>query len=329
MWPAGRRVDSAPLGEAGENEAFAAAVIDGLSAHQKTLPCRYLYDERGSELFEQITALPEYYPTRTETGILETHIAEIAGDGGEGQVLVEFGSGSSRKTEILLEAMPDLLAYIPIDVSDSALDEARRRLATRFPELDVRPIHGDFSGDVKLPADLRFSRKIGFFPGSTIGNLDRREARLLLESFRRILSPHGRLIVGVDLLKSEETLRLAYDDPAGVTGAFNLNMLARINQAFGPAFALDGFRHEARFNRQEGRIEMHLVSTRDQSVDLLGHRFIFRRGETIHTENSHKYTIDGFRTLARSAGWSPERVWTDAGGLFSVHELTSVRAGAD
>jgi len=328
MWPAGRRLDSAPASDAGEDEAFANAIIDGLSARQKTLPCRYLYDERGSELFEQITRLPEYYPTRTETGILEAHVAEIAGDGGEGQALVEFGSGSSRKTEILLEAMPDLLAYLPIDVSDSALDEAQCRLAARFPVLDIRPIHGDFSRNVKLPADLRFSRKIGFFPGSTIGNLNRGEARRLLESFRKILSPHGRLIVGVDLLKSEETLRLAYDDPAGVTGAFNLNMLARINQAFGPAFPLDAFRHEARFNRQKCRIEMHLVSTRDHSVDLLGHRFTFRRGETIHTENSHKYTIDGFRTLARSAGWSPERVWTDADGLFSVHELTSARPGA-
>jgi dimethylhistidine N-methyltransferase len=329
MRPAGRRADSAPASEAGEEEAFAAAVIDGLSAAQKTLPCRYLYDERGSELFEQITALPEYYPTRTETAILEAHVAEIAGDSGAGQVLVEFGSGSSRKTEILLAAMPDIVAYIPIDVSDSALDEARCRLAARFPELDIRPIHGDFSGDVTLPADLHFSRKIGFFPGSTIGNLDRGEARGLLKGFRKILSPHGRLIVGVDLLKSEETLRLAYDDPTGVTAAFNLNIVTRINQAFGQAFALDAFRHEARFNRQEGRIEMHLVSTRDQSVDLLGHRFTFRRGETIHTENSHKYTIDGFRTLARSAGWLPERAWTDADGLFSVHELTSVRPGAD
>jgi L-histidine N-alpha-methyltransferase len=329
MRPAGRRADSATASQAGEDEAFADAVIGGLSAPQKTLPCRYLYDERGSELFEQITALPEYYPTRTETAILEAHVAAIAGDSGEGQVLVEFGSGSSRKTEILLEAMPDLVAYVPIDVSDSALDEARRRLAARFPGLDIRPIHGDFSGDVKLPAALRFSRKIGFFPGSTIGNLDRGDARGLLESFRKILSPHGRLIVGVDLLKSEETLRLAYDDPAGVTGAFNLNILARINQAFGQAFALDGFHHEARFNRRERRIEMHLVSTRDQTVDLLGRRFTFRRGETIHTENSHKYTIDGFRSLARSAGWSPERVWTDAGNLFSVHEFTSPRPGAD
>jgi dimethylhistidine N-methyltransferase len=331
MWPAGKHARRRARSDAGpdEDEAFAAAVIGGLSAPQKTLPCSYFYDERGSALFEQITALPEYYLTRTETGILETHVAEIAGGGGEGQVLVEFGSGSSRKTEILLEAMPDIIAYVPIDVSDSALDEARRRLAARFPELDIRPIHGNFSETLKLPSDLRFNRKTGFFPGSTIGNLDEADARSLLQSFRRILSPRGRLIVGVDLLKSEETLLLAYDDPGGVTAAFNLNVLARINRAFGHAFALDGFRHEARFNGGEGRIEMHLVSTRDQSIDLLGRQFAFRRGETIHTENSHKYTIDGFRALARSAGWLPERVWTDAGNLFSVHELAELRGSAD
>jgi dimethylhistidine N-methyltransferase len=328
--PAGKRADRAPItAEPGQDEAFAAAVIAGLSASQKTLPCRYLYDERGSELFEQITALPEYYPTRTETAILEAHVADIAGGSGAGEVLVEFGSGSSRKTEILLEAMPDLVAYVPIDVSDSALDEARRRLAARFPELDIRPIHGDFSQDLKFPADLRFSHKIGFFPGSTIGNLDRTEARALLESFRKILSPQGGLVVGIDLMKSEETLRLAYDDPAGVTGAFNMNVLARINRAFGQVFALETFRHEARFNRSQGRIEMHLVSTRDQSVDLLGRRFDFRRGETIHTENSHKYTIDGFRELARSASWSPRRVWTDPDDLFSVHELALARPEED
>jgi dimethylhistidine N-methyltransferase len=324
MRPVGKRAGRATA-TAEADEAFAAAVVDGLSAPQKTLPCRYLYDERGSELFEQITALPEYYPTRTETAILEAHVAEIAGGSGSGEVLVEFGSGSSRKTEILLEAMPDLVAYVPIDVSVSALEEARRRLIARFPELDIRPIHGDFSEGPTLPADLRFSCKIGFFPGSTIGNLDRVEACALLEGFRKILSPRGRLVVGVDLLKSEETLRLAYDDPAGVTGAFNLNVLVRINRAFGQAFALDDFRHEARFNRREGRIEMHLVSTRDQNIELLGRTFNFRDGETIHTENSHKYTIDGFRALVRSAGWSPGRVWTDPDALFSVHELAVAR----
>lgn len=322
MRPTGKRAAPASVIDPEEAE-FVAAVIEGLSAPQKSIPCRYLYDERGSQLFEKITALPEYYPTRTETAILEANVAEIVGGASQGVVLVEFGSGSSRKTEILLEAMPDLVAYVPIDVSDSALEEARQRLAARFPDLDVRPIHGDFSQALKLPGDLRFSRRLGFFPGSTIGNLDSGAAKALLESFRLILSPRGRLIVGVDLLKSEATLQLAYDDPAGVTAAFNLNILARINRTFGSVFPPDGFRHEARFNRELGRIEMHLVSTRDQSIGLLGHRFDFREGETIHTENSHKYTIDGFCDLAGEAGWRPRRVWTDPDALFSVHELAA------
>jgi len=330
MRPAGRHASRAPVdAEAGDDEAFAAAVIEGLSAPQKFLPCRYFYDEQGSALFEKITELPEYYPTRTETAILEAHVAEIAGGSGGGLVLVEFGSGSSRKTEILIEAMPDLVAYVPIDVSDSALAEAKQRLAARFPALDIRAIHGDFAQPLKLPAELRFGRKIGFFPGSTIGNLEEPAARALLASFRTILSPHGRLIVGVDLLKSEATLRLAYDDPAGVTAAFNLNILERINRTFGSALALDGFRHEARFNRERGRVEMHLVSTRDQDIEVLGRRFAFRQGETIHTENSHKHTVEGFQALARSAGWSPGRVWTDADDLFSVHELLAPPPAGD
>jgi dimethylhistidine N-methyltransferase len=329
MRPAGKHLGRRLAAEADRDDEFAAAVVDGLSSRPKTLPCRYLYDARGSVLFEQITALPEYYPTRTETAILEANVGEIAGGTGSGVVLVEFGSGSSRKTEILLEAMPDLNAYVPIDVSESALEDARQRLAARFPDLDIRPLHGDFSHALKLPADLRFSRKVGFFPGSTIGNLKEDEARALLESFRASLSPGGRLIVGVDLWKSAETLKLAYDDPAGVTAAFNLNILERINREFGQAFALDRFRHEARINRDKRRVEMHLVSTQDQVVDLLGQEFTFRQDETIHTENSHKYTVDRFQALARSAGWTPSQVWTDANDLFSIHELTAGRPALD
>jgi dimethylhistidine N-methyltransferase len=308
------------------DEEFAAAVVDGLSAAQKTLPCRYLYDRRGSELFEQITTLPEYYPTRTEAAILDANVGDIAKGTGENRVLVEFGSGSSRKTEIIIAAMPDLVAYVPIDVSESALAAARQRLEKRFHDLDIRPIVGDFSQAVQLPPDLRFVGKIGFFPGSTIGNLRRAEAQALLRRFRTILAPGARLIVGVDLVKSEEILRRAYDDPAGVTAAFNLNLLTRINRELDADFDLDAFRHEARFNRDESRVEMHLVSERDQTVDILGTRVSFGRGETIHTENSHKYAIDGFRDLAVSADWSPGRVWTDAAELFSVHELLSSRA---
>jgi len=318
---ASRSERPAPGLPAGEDAEFAAAVLDGLSASPKTLPCRYFYDRRGSELFERICTLSEYYPTRTETAILKRHAAEFADGADAGGVLVEFGSGSSTKTEILLRAMPRLRAYVPVDVSQSALEHARRRLEARFPDLDVRPVLDDFSHGLTFPEELRPCRKIGFFPGSTIGNLQHREALALLRNFRAVLVPGGRLIVGVDLLKDEATLARAYNDASGVTAAFNLNLLARINRTLGSSFDLGAFRHKAWFNEAESRVEMHLVSKRDQTVELLGRRFSLRRGETIHTENSHKYTIAGFQRLAASAGWQPRRVWTDAGRLFSVHEL--------
>ena len=234
----------------------------------KTLPCRFFYDARGSELFEEITRLPEYYPTRTEAAILEAHAAEMADGVPDGGVLVEFGSGSSLKTEILLRQLPRLGAYVSIDVSDSALKDATARLAARFPTLDVRPIVGDFSYPVALPPDLAGRHKTGFFPGSTIGNLTPAEAGRLLRVFRRVLSPGGRLIVGVDLKKDARRLVLAYNDAAGVTAAFNLNLLARINRELGGNFDLDAFRHEAIYNPREGRIEMHLESMRDQEVTV-------------------------------------------------------------
>jgi len=312
---------SAGIGAGDFDEEFAAAILDGLSRPQKSLPSRYFYDERGSELFEDITRLPEYYPARTETAILSAHAAEMSSGVAEDCVLVEFGSGSSRKTEILLEALPRLRAYVPIDVSDSALEDASQRLKRQFPLLAVRPISGDFSRPIRMFADLAGCTMLGFFPGSTIGNLERPEAKALLEAFGADLSPEGRLIIGVDLVKDEETLLLAYNDPSGVTAAFNLNLLARINREFGEAFDLDGFRHEAIYNRGKSRIEMHLVSKRDQSVNVLGRHFQFRSGETIHTENSHKYTIPSFQELARSSGWLPREVWTDDKDLFSVHEL--------
>ena len=306
-----------------DDDEFAIAVLDGLSRPQKTLPCRFFYDARGSELFEEITRLPEYYPTRTETAILETHAAEMADGVPDGGVLIEFGSGSSLKTELLLGELPRLGAYIAIDVSESALRGAKRRLVTRFPTLDVRPVVGDFSYPVALPTDLAGRHKTGFFPGSTIGNLTPGAAQRLLRVFRALLSPGGRLIVGVDLEKDARKLVLAYNDSAGVTAAFNLNLLARINREIGGTFDLDGFRHEAIYNPRDGRIEMHLVSRRDQDVRIAGRRFRFRTGETIHTENSYKYSVRQFQDVARSAGWSPARVWTDSSILFSVHELVT------
>jgi dimethylhistidine N-methyltransferase len=300
---------------------FAEAVIDGLSTSPKSLPCRYFYDARGSDLFEAITNLPEYYPTRTETAILAAHAADIADRVPDGAILVEFGSGSSRKTELLLAEMLDLAAYVPIDVSDSALAGARQRLEARFPALHVHPIVGNFTDDVVYSLDLHSRPKVGFFPGSTIGNLTPAEATELLAGLGRTLGPDGRLIIGVDLKKDAHTLVAAYNDAAGVTAAFNMNLLARLNRELRATFDLTQFRHEAVYNPREGRIEMYLVSERAQQAGLVGHTFAFAKGERVHTENSYKYTVDEFQSLARDAGWQPEEVWTDKDALFSVHEL--------
>jgi dimethylhistidine N-methyltransferase len=309
--------------QAGEDDEFAVAVIAGLSSPRKNLPCRFFYDARGSDLFEEITHLPEYYPTRTETAILEAHAAEMAQGVAGGGVLIEFGSGSSRKTEILLARSPQLFAYVSIDVSASALDEARQRLAAHFPALALYPIVGDFSRPVALPADLAGRAKTGFFPGSTVGNFAPEDAIRLLHVMRATVSPAGRLIVGIDLKKDARTLVAAYDDAAGVTAAFNLNLLARINRELDASFDLASFRHKAIYDPREGRIEMHLVSTRAQEIRVAGRRFRFAAGETIHTENSYKYSIPQFQNLARAAGWHPHHVWTDADALFSVHELSA------
>jgi dimethylhistidine N-methyltransferase len=234
---------------------------------------------------------------------------------------VELGSGSSVKTEILLRHLPQLGAYVCIDVSASALAAARARLASRFPTLDVRPIVGDFARTVTFPADLAERSKTGFFPGSTIGNFTPAEAIRLLAALSASLGPSGRLIVGVDLKKDARRLHMAYNDAQGVTAAFNLNLLVRINRELAGTFDLAAFRHEAIYNPRQGRIEMYLRSTRRQAVGVLGRPFIFGAGERIHTESSYKYTIGEFQALALSAGWQPARVWTDEEGLFSVHEL--------
>jgi len=315
------RVRPRPEPSRAEDDEFATAVLDGLSRTRKALPCRFFYDARGSALFEEITRLPEYYPTRAETAILEADAAEMAQAVPDGGLLVEFGSGSSLKTEILLRQLPQLGAYLCVDVSESALNDARQRLAARFPGLDVRPIVGDFSHPVAFPADLAGRVKTGFFPGSTIGNLMPAEALSLLRVFRADLMPGGRLIVGVDLKKDARQLVLAYNDAAGVTAAFNLNLLVRINRELSGTFDLDGFVHEAVYNPREGRIEMYLKSRTRQEARVRGRPFRFAAGERIHTENSYKYAIGQFQDLARSAGWQPRRVWTDPGRLFSVHEL--------
>jgi dimethylhistidine N-methyltransferase len=327
MWTSNNKALRMPEVIAGPDREFAASVIEGLSKPRKSLPCQFFYDARGSELFEEITCLPEYYPTRTEIAILDAHAAEIANRVDDGAVLVEFGSGSSRKTEILLSCLPRLRAYVPIDVSESALEEAKQRLIKRFPALNVRPIASDFSRLLALPPDLAQPRKLGFFPGSTIGNFSPFAAITLLGAMRRLLAPEGKLIVGVDLKKDARTLIRAYNDAAGVTAAFNLNLLTRINRELEGSFDLAGFRHEAIYDPREGRVEMHIVSMRDQAVRIRGMWFRFFAGETIHTENSYKYSIGQFQDIACSAGWLPGRVWTDDQNLFSVHELISVGAG--
>jgi dimethylhistidine N-methyltransferase len=305
------------------DEDFAASALEGLSKPAKTLPSRFFYDARGSALFEQITELPEYYPTRVETAILEAYATEMLLGMGEDAALVEFGSGSSRKTEILLNQTPQPSTYVPIDISQSALETAASRLGARYPKLEVRPLLGDFARDVALPPEVAQRQKIGFFPGSTIGNFTPIEAIALLEAMRLALAPDGVLLIGVDLKKDVDVLMRAYDDSQGVTAAFNLNLLRRANHELGADFDLSAFRHEVIYDSEKARIEMHLLSLKNQTVRLARKPIPFRQGETIHTENSYKYEIEQFRSIARSAGWKAGRVWTDELSLFSVHELTN------
>ena len=302
---------------------FAEALIAGLSARNKYIPCRFFYDAAGSELFERITRLPEYYPTRTETAILREHAADMAALAAHGTVLIEFGSGSSTKTELLLEHMRDLYAYVPIDISGGALLDAQARIETRFPDLTVLPVQGDFSRPLSLAADIAARPRLGFFPGSTIGNLTEGEAVRLLTNMRAILGDGGRLVIGADLKKDVRRLLAAYDDAAGVTAAFNLNLLHRANRELGADFDVARFAHAASYDVRHGRIDMHLVSRAEQIVSVLGSRFHFADGESIHTEHSHKYDVEGFQALAQRAGWWSQVVWTDAERLFSVHVLSA------
>lgn len=301
---------------------FLREVLFGLSLPKKSLPSRYFYDARGSELFEQITALPEYYPTRTEIGLLKSCGPDIGKQLPAGAVVVEFGSGSSRKTELLLSSLKRPCAYIPIEISAAALYPAARRIARAFPRLGVHPVLGGFHDLDRMDLPLRDYYCVGFFPGSTIGNFTRTEAALFLRSARRILGKTSAFLIGADLEKPLDILLPAYNNSAGVTAAFNLNMLVRINSELGGTFDIGSFEHSAIYNERAGRIEMHLRSVRDQHVSVAGQSFSFRAGETIHTENSHKYTIPGFRWLAARGGWEPGKCWVDKNSLFSLHLLT-------
>jgi L-histidine Nalpha-methyltransferase len=297
-----------------------AEVLEGLSRSQKTLPCKFLYDAEGSRLFDRICTLPEYYPTGTETAILQANASRLAAWVPPGAVLVELGSGSSTKTRILLDALPHLRGYAPVDISAVHLDAAAARIALDYPRLPVHPVVADFTADLALPAELRRMPLALFFPGSTIGNFEPDEASALLRGLRAL--PRAcLLVIGADLRKDVSRLIAAYDDAAGVTADFNLNLLARLNRELGAGFDVDTFRHEARWNEAAGRIEMHLVSRRAQLVQIAGHAFSFDEGETIHTENSHKFTVDGFQELAAGAGWSSRAFYCDPELLFSVHVL--------
>jgi dimethylhistidine N-methyltransferase len=301
---------------------FLADVLDGFSATRKTLPCKYFYDARGSELFDRICELPEYYPTRTETAILRDRIGEIAAVMPFGAALIEYGSGSSTKTRLLLDKLDDLAAYVPVDISGSHLLRSAWRLRARYPRLSVRPVCADFTQPFHLP-DLDDRPRVVFFPGSTIGNFGPEDAIDLLAGMAEVAVSGGGLLIGVDLLKSPDVLIPAYDDAAGVTAAFNLNLLARINRELSGTFDLDAFSHRAVFNADESRVEMHLVSEIEQVAEVGGTPFRFAEGETIHTENSHKYSRERFADLAARAGWRVEAVWTDPAELFSVQYLVA------
>lgn len=301
-----------------ELSEFGAAVLAGLSQTPKVVPARYFYDDAGSALFEQITELPEYYPTRTEIGLLRARVGEIAATVGPGRAVVEFGSGSSTKTPLLLRAVAPS-AYVPIDISADFLAGAADALSAQFPGLPVRPVAGDFTRPLALPAAVAGLPKLGFFPGSTLGNAAPAAAVDLLRSFAETLGHDAWLVIGLDLRKDRRVLEAAYDDKAGVTAAFNLNLLKRINRELGGNVDIGAFRHSARWNGDAGRVEMHLEAIRDTRFDVLGQRFAFAAGETIHTENSYKWTFDEARILARAGGWVPVSGWIDDARLFGLH----------
>jgi dimethylhistidine N-methyltransferase len=301
--------------------SFAHDVIAGLTARPKRLPPKYFYDETGARLFEQITALPEYYLTRCELEILREQARDIARFFPAPSALVEFGSGSSKKMRILLAAAPAIAAYAPVDISSEMLIQEANELRRDYPRLAVLPVEADFTKPFALPAAAAGMAHTGFFPGSTIGNFEPDEGRAFLRHAGRMLGRGAALIIGVDLVKDASILHAAYNDEAGLTAKFNLNLLARINRELGGNFDLASFEHRAFYNSERHRIEMHLVSKKLQKVSVAGRDIEFRAGETIHTENSYKYTLEHFSALARSAGWDSVSVWTDAGTNFSIHAL--------
>jgi dimethylhistidine N-methyltransferase len=316
------RLQTAPLLDP-QTSAFALDALESLTQTPKTLSPKYFYDAAGSDLFEQITLLPEYYPTRTEIGILRDRGAEIARLIPKGAALVEFGAGATTKVRLLLKSCA-FAAYVPVDISGEFLGQQAKALRTDFPDLAVHPVIGDFTKSFELPADVRDMPKVGFFPGSTIGNFEPDEASRFLRRAADILGRGSLMILGADLEKDEDVLFAAYNDAAGVTAKFNLNLLVRMNRELGANFDVSSFTHRALYNRKQHRIEMHLFSRKPQKVRLCGRTLTFAAGESIHTENSYKYSIPRLAALARRSGWRLDTSWTDANNMFSVHAL---RAG--
>jgi dimethylhistidine N-methyltransferase len=308
------RLDLAPV-----DNTFLHDVLAGLTSRPKRLPPKYFYDETGARLFEEITALPEYYPTRCEMALLRTHAAELARFFPPGSALIELGSGSSRKVRRVLAAAPGIAAYVPVDISSQMLAQEAHELRRDHPTLTVIPVEADFTRPFALPSAIAGMARTGFFPGSTIGNFEPHEAAAFLRHAGIMLGAGAHLIIGVDLVKEPRILDAAYDDAAGVTAAFNLNLLRRINRELGGDFDLDRFEHHAFYNAARHRVEMHLASCERQRVRVAGRMIEFRAGETIHTENSYKYTAETFVALARGAGWAPRALWSD--GMFSIHAL--------
>lgn len=305
-------------------DTLEAEILRGLQMPTKTLPTKLFYDRRGSELFDEITHLDEYYPTRTETAILQRHIDEISRCIGSSAVLIEYGSGSSQKTRILLDNLIDPAAYVPIDISAEHLSHAVEKLRIRYPQLDVLPVTADYMQTIELPvSNSDSSRRVVFFPGSTIGNFQPDEALAFLRRVADTCGHNGGLLIGVDLKKDPVILHRAYNDSLGITAEFNLNILAHLNREFATGFQLDQFRHYAYYNAPEGRIEMHLVNLADQRIHWQDQHINLRQGESIWTESSYKYTIEEFIDLSARAGFSAIKSWTDEEKLFSVHFLAA------
>jgi dimethylhistidine N-methyltransferase len=305
-----------------QTSAFAREAIDDLSREPKRLSPKYFYDAAGSELFEAITRLPEYYPTRAELAILKEKAGDIAAFVPKGAALVEFGAGSTTKARLLLKRCA-VVAYVPVDISGEFVRAQADGLRMDFPSLAVHPVAADFTAPFRLPEASAEMPKVGFFPGSTIGNFEPHEACRFLRSAAQILGSGARMIIGVDLEKDERVLHDAYNDSTGVTARFNLNVLVRINRELGGNFDLSAFIHRAIYNRERHRIEMHLISRKTQVAGFLGTSFSFRAGESIHTENSYKYSIARFAALAHGSGWKVCESWTDDAKLFSVHALVA------